>query len=402
MPLLFLAAKRCIALVVLGGLLSSSAPAQFLDDFNGPLKKDPDGVSGWAYFTGEGRAVIDFVQGPGYVSILVDATADRRGVWWALIKHKVSDRMDLALLKKPGYALRIEARIRVSHAPRRVNLHLNTQKTTDFHSHLMEFDIPDTTNWHTISMTTQGFQAEPGDTINGQMALMDWGLGKYRVDVDYFRVDVVDTAVAGPDKGEPVPYHPPTADPKSFACEVRAAADSTIDLDNPDVNLNNWYVLDAWKRANVVTAGGTRLVILRFDFGGVAGKKAAGGGLLELTTRSLERAADERPDFGLIRVVEITGGDTGWDQKTVTFKSLCQGKPADDVLVPQMIIDWPVTEGDGGKTYLTISRPVLQRLIDGRTLGIAIKPLGAINASFYATEEGGGKSSARLLFNLEK
>jgi hypothetical protein len=402
MPLLYSAAKRCIALVVLGVLLSSSAPAQFLDDFNGPLKKDPEGVSGWAYFTGEGRAVMDFVQGAGHATILVDATKDRRGVWWALIKHKVSDRMDLALLGKPGYALRIEARIRVSHAPRRVNLHLNTQKTTDFHSHLMEFDIPDTTNWHTISMTTHGFQAEPGDTVNGQMALMDWGLGKYRVDVDYFRVDVVDTALAGPDKGEPVPYHPPVADPKSFSREARVAADATIDLDNPDVNLNNWYVRDAGKRTNVVTAGGTRLIILRWDLGALAGKKVAGSGLLELTTRSLERAADERPDFGLIRVVEITGGDTGWDQKTVTFKSLCQGKPADDVLVPQMIIDWPVTEGDGGKTYLTISRPVLQRLIDGRTLGIAIKPLGAINASFYATEEGGGKSSARLLFNLEK
>jgi len=62
---------------------------------------------------------MDFVQRDGYASILVDATKDRRGVWWALIKRKVSDKMDLALLKKPGYALRIEARIRVSHAPRR-------------------------------------------------------------------------------------------------------------------------------------------------------------------------------------------------------------------------------------------------------------------------------------------
>jgi hypothetical protein len=67
-----------------------------------------------------------------------------------------------------------------------------------------------------------------------------------------------------------------------------------------------------------------------------------------------------------------------------------------------MIIDWPVTEGDGGKTYLTISRPVLQRLIDGKTLGIAVKPLGAINASFYSSESGGRELSARLLFNLRK
>jgi len=383
-------------------LLSVTASAQFLDDFSGPLKQDPDGVKGWAFFTGEGRAVMEFVQNDGIASILVDATKDRRNVWWALIKHRVSDGLNLALLKKPGYALRIEVRIRVSHAPRRVNLHLNTQKTTDFHSQLMEFDIPDAESWHTISMTTRGFEAVPGDTVNGQMALMDWGLGKYRVDVDYFKVDVVDTALSGPDKGEPVPYHPPVADPRMFAHAVPVAADSTVDLESPDVNLNNWYVRDTGKKTGVVTAGGTRLIILRWDLSSFAGKKVARSGLLELTTRSLERTSDEQPDFGLVRVVEITGGEARWDQKTVTFSGLRGDQAVDDVLNPQMIIDWPVTEGDGGKTYLTISKPVLQRLIDGKSLGIAVKPLGAINASFYSSESGGSELSARLLFNVEK
>jgi hypothetical protein len=45
---------------------------------------------------------------------------------------------------------------------------------------------------------------------------------------------------------------------------------------------------------------------------------------------------------------------------------------------------------------------VLQRLIDGKTLGIAIKPLGALNASFYSMEVEGGKNSAQLYFNVEK
>jgi hypothetical protein len=67
-----------------------------------------------------------------------------------------------------------------------------------------------------------------------------------------------------------------------------------------------------------------------------------------------------------------------------------------------MIIDWPITEGDGGKTYLTIGHPVLQRLIDGKTLGIAIKPLGAINAAFYSLEDGNGEKSPQLYFNLDK
>jgi hypothetical protein len=387
--------------LIMGCALCVPCPAQFHDDFRGPLKKDPEGVAGWSFFTGEGQAVMDLIQKDGYVSIVVDATKDRRGVWWALIKRRVSDRLDLALLKRPGHALRVEARIRVSHAPRRVNLHVNTQRTTDFHTHLMEYDIADTTEWHTISMTTHGFDAGPGDVVNAQMALIDWGLGRYHVDVSDFRVDVVDIALAGPDKGEPIPYHPPVADPETFAHEVRVAADATVDLDNPGVNLNHWYVRDAGKGTNVVTAGGTRSLILRWDFGAFAGRKAAGPGLLELTTRSLERTSDEHPDFGLVRVVEITGGEPRWDERTVTWKSLLKGRPADDVLCPQMIIDWPVTEGDGGKTYLTVPRPVLQRLLDGRALGIAVRPLGAINASFYSWESGGGQSCARLLFNLK-
>jgi hypothetical protein len=395
-------AKRGVLFLALALWSSASVSAQFLDDFNGPLKKDAEGVDGWAFFTGEGRAVMDLVQGEGQASIVVDATKDRRGVWWALIKRRVSDRLDLALLKKPGHAIRVEARIRTSHAPRRVNLHVNTQRTTDFHSHLMEYDIPDTTGWHTISMTTKGFDAGPGDAVNAQMALMDWGLGKYRVDIDYFRVDVVEAALAGPDQGEPIPYHPPVADPRSFAVAVPAAADSTVDTVEVDVNLNGWCVQDAGKRTAVVTAGGTRLAVLRWDFGALAGKSAAGPGLLELTTRSLERDTEDRPDFGLVRLVEITGGERRWDERTVTWTSLLSGRPADEVLDPQMIIDWPVTGGDGGRTCLTIPRPVLQRLLEGRALGLALRPLGAINASFYSRESGGGALCARLLFNLRK
>jgi hypothetical protein len=64
---------------------------------------------------------------------------------------------------------------------------------------------------------------------------MDWGLERYRVDLDYVKVDIVDPATAGPDEGAAVPYHPPLADPAGFAHEVRVAQDSTLDLDNPCV-----------------------------------------------------------------------------------------------------------------------------------------------------------------------
>jgi hypothetical protein len=89
-------------------------------------------------------------------------------------------------------------------------------------------------------MTTHNFDAKPGDTIFGHMALMDWGLEKYRLDVDYVKVDIVDTATAGPDKGEAVPYHPPVADSKEFSQKIPVVADSSIDIENTDVSSNDW------------------------------------------------------------------------------------------------------------------------------------------------------------------
>jgi hypothetical protein len=265
----------------------------------------------------------------------------------------------------------------------------------------MEFDIPDTDNWHTISMTTRNFDAKPGDKLIGHLALMDWGLEKYRVDLDYVKVDVVDVASAPPDLGAAVPYHPPIPDPGGYAQQLRVVHDSMIDIENTDVNLNDWYLQDGARQVPLLTVDGTHDVILRWDLGSLTGRRVTGQGLLELTTHALQRKAAELKDFGILRVVEILAGDPRWDQRTVTADSLCQYQALNRVLNPQMIIDWPVTEVDGGKTYLTISRPVLQRMIDGKTLGIAIKPLGAIAASFYAMEYDSGRQAARLLFNLE-
>jgi hypothetical protein len=394
--------RTCLLAVVFSLAVCGPAAAQFQDGFDS-VTTDPNGVDGWNFVPGDGTATMDFRQGgPGYASLLVDATTDKRGIWWALIERRVSDKMDVGLLQKPGHEVRIETRLRTSHAPRRVNLQVLTQRTTDYHSHLMEFDIPEAETWHTISMTTHGFDARPGDVLIGHLALMDWGLEKYRVDLDYMRVDIVEVATAGPDLGAAVPYHPPIPDPGTFAQAATVAQDSMIDTENTDVNLNDWYVQDNRGRASVLAVGGTHYVILRWDLSVFAGKEVGGHGLLELTTRSVERKAEDVKDFGLVRVVEILGGDPRWDQRTVTTDSLCHYQPLNRVLNTQMIIDWPVREGDGARTYFTISKPVLQRLIDGKTLGIAIKPLGAIHAAFYAMENEGGRYAARLRFNLQR
>lgn len=385
--------------------LAPLSRAQFVDNFDGPsVALDPDGKSGWLFLAGDGTATMDIRQGgAGYASVFVDGTTDKRGIWWALMERKVGGKLDLSLLKKPGYEVRIEARVRSSHAPRRINLQLATERTTDDYSQLMEFDIPTTTDWYTFSLTTNHFDARPGDTVSAHLALMDWGLEKYRLDIDYIKVDVVNVATAGPDQGDAVPYHPPVADYKKFRQGIPVAQDAMIDLENTDVNLNDWQAQDGKGKAiHVLTVDGSHYVILRWDLKAFAGKKVADHGLLELTTSALQQKAHALKDFGLVRVVEILGGDPDWDQRTVTADSFCRYERLDRVLNTQMIIDWPITSGEGGKTYLTIGKPVLQRMLDGKTLGIAIKPLGAISASFYSMENETGKNAARLYFDVQK
>jgi hypothetical protein len=349
---------------------AARADAQFRDDFD-RLATDPSGKEGWRFRTGEGAALMDVVQGgEGYAAIRVDATADRRNVWWALFQRET-------LRAKPGREVRISARIRSSHAPRRVNLQIQTPHTTDYHSHLMEFDLSEANRWETISMTTRGFDAKSGDPLIAHMALMDWGTEKYQVDVDWVRVDLVDCRTDRsrcPSSPNSVPYHPPIPSTSAFSQSLTVSSDTMIDSLNPEVNLDDWS--DGSVR--LLTVSPALSVILRWDFGEFGGKRIKGSGLLELTTRAAMRTAREIHDSGLLRVSEINGAE----------------------IIPQPVIDWRATPGDGGKTYLTISRPVLQRLLDGRTTGIAIRALGPLSASFYASE-GNGNRAARLWFNVE-
>lgn len=392
-----------ILFVVITFLATPHSRAQFIDNFKeAELTKDPRGINGWAYFTGDGAAAMDFSESSNrYAAINVDATKDKRNIWWALIKRSVSQNMDLNLLRKPKHELRIEARIRISRSPKRVNLSLITNGTKDFHSNLMEFDIADTTSWHTISYTTHGFSAVPGDTVYGQLAMMGWGLNKYRVDVDYFRVDIINPDTAGPDKGIQVPYHPPIADPFSFDYHIPAIQDGLIDMQYPDMAFNDWSAKDENAEANILTVSGSQYVILRWDLREFAGKKVKGSGLLELTTYSLQRSIDYQKDFGMVRVAEIVGGEPSWDHRTATYDGFTQGKPLEEVVNTQPIIDVDVNPLRNGKNYITISNPVLQRLIEGKTLGLAIEPLGAVIASFYSVDNSDENIGAKLHLNVE-
>lgn len=390
-----------LALAALVLLAPLSAQAQFIDAF------DDGDVAGWDVFTGDGAATMDFEARDGFARMSVDATADRHNVWWAILKRPVSEVVDLERLAEPGTELRVEARIRLSDAPRRVNVMINTNRTTDFHEHLAEFDVADTTGWHTISYTTTDLDARPGDTLYVQLGMTDWGVGTYHLDLDSYQADVVDTPAA-PDVGEPLPYHPPTPPAATFDHHLAATHDAPIRPDEPDVAFGDWRALGPEGEVPVLSVGGDQWAVLRWDLGELAGATASGPGLLTLTTHSLARGGgyvarygeDLGVEFGKVRVVEIHGGAPDWDGATVTYGSLLDGQPLDDVVNGQMIFDTDVAPG-GGTTTVTISRPVLQRILDGTTTGLLLRPLGAIHAAFYATEHDDPDARPTLHFSTQ-
>lgn len=373
-------------------LCAAACPAQFRDDFDRPA------LDGWFTMTGDGGARVAFVQRDDFARIESDGTADPYGVWWTLIKRDVSASLDLAKLRDPAYELRVEARVRSSHAPRRVNFMLNTQRTTDYHEHLREYDLPESGEWRVISFTTRNFDAGPGDNVFVQLGVTDFGPEKYEVDVDYYRADVVRRDEAGPDLGEPLIYHPPVPPSGSFSHHVPVTHDSVIRADFPDINFNDWHADTAAGPARVLTVDGSQWIVLRWDFGPWRGQQAAGAGILELTTHSLalggkyiERLGENLGmEFGKVRVLEILAGDPAWDQETVTSHSLLQGRPPTEVFNAQMIIDLELAAAPGGKAYFTLPRPALQRLLDGRTKGLLIRPLGALSGTIFASENPAG------------
>ncbi len=362
--------------------------AQFIDQFDQPK------IEGWFSMTGDGFTTAELAPNSGYASLKIDATRDPYGVWWALIKRDIAGSIDVAKLAAPATELRVEARVRSSHAPRRVNFMVNTQRTTDFHEHLREYDLPDT-NWHTISMTTHNFDARPGDNVYVQFCATDFGPERYEIEIDYYRADVVRPSEAGADLGEPLVYHPPVPALATLAQHLPVAHDSQIHSDFPDVNFNDWHAATAAGPARLLTIDPHQSPILRWDFSHLANRSAAGAGVLELTTFSVPQGGnysanfgeDLGVEFGRLHVFEILGGDPAWQQETVTYNSLLRGGDPKQVFNTQMVQDVDIAPAPGGKTYVVLPRPVLQRLLDGTTKGLVLRPLGAINASFFASED---------------
>jgi hypothetical protein len=396
--------KRGLILGVLSFFVSGAIKAQFVDNF------DKKNLDGWAFFTGDGYATMNFVQQDNsFASVVVDATKDPHNVWYAITKRNVAPYLDLKKLAGPGTELRVEGRVRIQNPPHRVNFMVNTSRTTDFHHDLMEFELQDT-GWNVISMTTRDLDAVPGDSLYIQFNVTDFGWDKYQVDVDYIKADIINTKTAGPDKGILIPYHPAIPPVTIFKNHLDVKQQALINADYPQINLSNWTVREKDKVAKVLTVGGNQWVILQWNLENYKNAKAEGAGVLEITTQAVATGGNYiqalgqqlGEEFPRVRVIEIFGGEPNWDQASVTYNSFIAGKKYAEVFNTQMVYDIELDNKPGSKNFITISQPVMQRLLDGTTKGLLIRPLGAITASFYSSENSGEKIGPKLHFNTKK
>ena len=308
-------------------LLLTLAPlsqADFVDNF------DDKSVVGWQALTGDGNAQLTLLPMDGFLRMQIDATKDQHTIWWTVIKRDVAQSLDMEKLKSPDYELRVEARVRPSHSPRRVNFMINTQRTTDYHEHLREYDLGQNADWQVISMTTQNLDAVPGDQLNVQLGVTDWGPGEYYLDIDYYRAQIVKVKGAKPDMGEPLIYHPPVPPLDTFKQHISIEHDAVINAAFPAVNFNNWQS----DGARVLTVSAGQFPILRWDMKSFRGRKADGAGVLELTTQSVQKGGNYvdalGEDFGIefdkVRIIEIFGGDADWQQASVTYAKFYAGE----------------------------------------------------------------------------
>ena len=376
--------------------VAQESPTGFKEDFSSPQ------LTGWKIITGSGDLTADqtvTLTGRNGIGIFrIDATNDRRNIWWAVMNHEITDHIDRSLLGRSDKAIRIEAKVRLP-KPRRFNMSLNYTGTTDYHADLAEFDIDDS-DWHVVSYTDKEFGAKPTDRVFVQLAVMDAGREVITVELEYIRVTIVDAATAGPDLGNPMPYRPPLKGPENFTHSLIVKEDAIIDSAYPWVNFSKWQDASADSKP-LLSISGSQTSILRWDFSSFAGKKPKGWGLLLLTTHSVHYAPSDLEEFGYVRMVEIKGGDPSWTRDRVTFESLLQGQTIPEVIHPQLVMDTPPEPKQGAKTIIPVSPPVMERLFSGKTKGLAFYSQGAVNASFASSEADDPGDRPTLYFDIE-
>ena len=109
--------KRFLVTAIYLSGVTFAMHGQFHQGFDRQTASENTTPEGWSIATGDGDATMQFVLDDGYASILVNATKDTQNIWWALIRTPVQG-IDISKLMKDEFELRVETRIRTSHAPR--------------------------------------------------------------------------------------------------------------------------------------------------------------------------------------------------------------------------------------------------------------------------------------------
>ncbi len=370
-------------------LLHAIILAQAIDNFNGTISKE------WNYFSGDGNAKVDFVSENRIGKFNVDASNDIYNTWWAVIKRDISSDLDLSLLQKDNFELRIEAKIKVSHSPRRINLSVNTQRTTDFHSNLMEYEIPDTSGWHIVSLTTDRFDAIDSDTVYVQLAMMDWGIGVFETQIEYLKVDVVNKKLVGRDVGNLVPYHLKIQNITEYDSHIPCFDAAIISSKFKNENYSSWQNYARGQSDNLLTVSGDQIVILKWNYELNDSVLVNDHGLLELNFESYQKGDFSLEELSQIRLVELNVDNVDWNAKTVTFNKFINGYKEDIITNRQPIYDLDLVSQDGTKKFFTVSKFVLQRLLDGKSNSLALFAIGPIIANIRIDEN----DKPRLHFN---
>jgi len=372
--------------------------AQYRVDFNeGYNGFWPDNLPGWTTRTGDGNIIFRQKFEDGSAVLNVDARNDKRNIWYAFMHQSISDIIDTEKLALPEFELRMEARVKPSHAPRRINMYLSSLDAGGF---LREFDLDEANEWHTISMVTSGFTFDPDKPLMAQVSLMDWGVSDiFELHVDYIQVDLVHVDEEHIQYGLPLGFHPPILDASAFKEEV-VAKTNLIDISFPEEVLKPWISPIGDDPVSLLEVDQTKIILLHWDLEKFKGRLADGEGQVELSTHSLFLRKDSPKDFGMIRFCEIQNYDENWMNSSSTYNDFVKSGDLSELIVSQCIYDVSVNPEKEGKTIVTISQPVMQRLINGETTGIAILPLGLISATFY--DENTIILAPKLRFNTQE
>jgi len=365
--------------------------AQYLEEFSyAPNQFAKNNIEGWRTVTGDGD--VEFMQkfDGNSVTLSLDPRNDERNIWYAFLHRDISSYLDVEKLKTGKFELRIETRLKASHAPRRVNMYISR---LDQGGYLREFDIPESNNWYTISMTTEEFVYDSQRPLMAQISLMDWGLSDvYKLTIDYIKVDIVEKENDLPQYGLPLIYRPQIPPVDYYTNSLNANFSSTVDKLYPNLDLST--LTGGEENDQLILVDNTKLALLSWDFDQYKDVKIEEAGLLELTTFSGVILKDNPKDFGEIRVCEVFGGNAIND-KEISYNAL---KENGFEINAQTTIDYKIDQARDGKTLLTISKPVLDRLVSGKTKALAILPLGLINAAFFGSNS---QNPPRLLFKVK-